>query len=505
MATNDMGTTSRGIQYPTNPTQFASADWWKRLADSVNTAIGEAIKDKDAWMKGTPASKEQLDGYITAANSGVYPVGQSVRESLGIPSGPSSGWVTVVYVHSAAVAQQFNSLTGEVFYRAYTGSTEGWSPWTPGGGSGAWQYPPRAAEVPSTKGQIDALVKLEDAGVYPVNRAVRSTLGIPEGNASGWLTVVYVNSTAVAHRFSSLTGEELYRNYSGSVSGWTPWRATGGGGGGTGSGLQARTSVETTGEWTTVPQMRSYLDEMAKHPRARLVTVGTTVNGASIPALIIGDSTKPAFLAVGGQHGNELGNTHGLMVWARQLLEGASQLHLDMCFLIVPMLNIDNWMTKRENANNVDLNRDWIAFTQPETKAVRDWIAGFNVIGAVDGHSFGYPRQVSMKTPTRGTTELKAKAKQLYDAIGAAVVADGQFFRTYDVANHDGMMPEGMMELGIPSLFTEIPSGYGKTDEEVKISPNWQQRMAALTMNAAAHEVWKWTPTYPSDLVPAGN
>ena len=29
----------------------------------------------------------------------------------------------------------------------------------------------------------------------------------------------------------------------------------------------------------------------------------------------------------------------------------------------------------------------------------------------------------------------------------------------------------------------------------------WSQRMAALTMDAAAHKVWKWTPTYPTELV----
>lgn len=354
--------------------------------------------------------------------------------------------------------------------------------------------------VPTTKAQLDARTTIDHVGIVPVSKSNRTTLGIPAGNSSGAVSTVYVSATAVGQEFLALDGETLTRWWGGPNTGWSAWKAPSAST--AGAGLQARTSMETTGDWTTPAQLTAYLEELDKHPDAQMVTIGKTVKGADIPALIIGDKSKPAFLAVGGQHGNELGNTHGLMMWARHLLTGQDQMLMDLCVLIVPMLNIDNWRGIRLNANNVDLNRDWIDYTQPETRAVRDWIAGFTVLGAVDGHSFGYPREVSMRIPTAGTSTVRAKSQQIYDAIGHTITADGQFFRNYDVENHPGMMPEGMATLGIPSLFTEIPSGYGSLyGDTPKPSPNWQQRMAALTMNAAAHEVWKWTPTYPADLV----
>lgn len=473
------------------------------LRARLETLIGETVDTTGVqWMKFPPGNKPEVDAMITPEKSGIYPVGKNNRATLGIPAGDASGWLTTVYISTTAVGQRFTSLSGEELQRYYGGPGTGWNEWS-AVNTGTSTDPTTSwykLKPPTTSAEVDAMVTPDKVGLCPVSKANRVTLGIPAGAASGWLTTVYVTSTAVGQRFTSLTGEELQRFYGGPNTGWNAWSAVAGGGG-SGSGAVAPTGMEVTGEWTTPVQMKAYVAELSKHLEVTTVTIGQTVKGVDIPALIIGDKTKPAFLAVGGQHANELGNTHGLMMWARQLLSGRDQILMDMCVLIVPMLNIDSWMGPRGNANGVDLNRDWVDYTQPETQAVRDWITGFNVIGAVDGHSFGYPREVSMRIPTAGTPAVKAKAQKLYDAIAVAVREDGQFVRNYDVANHPGMMPEGMAALGIPATFTEIPSGYGSLyGDTPKPSPNWQQRMAALTMDAAAHEVWKWTPTYPADL-----
>ena len=69
--------------------------------------------------------------------------------------------------------------------------------------------------------------------------------------------------------------------------------------------------------------------------------------------------------------------------------------------LIFPLVNPDgvdngNW---RLNANGKDLNRDWISFDQPETKAVRDWLINSENNDSVGEYSFGIDFHTSYSGP----------------------------------------------------------------------------------------------------------
>ena len=75
-----------------------------------------------------------------------------------------------------------------------------------------------------------------------------------------------------------------------------------------------------------------------------------------------------------------------------RLAERADQLG-DVQVLVVPMLNPDgvargHW---RANRGGIDLNRDWGHFSQPETRAVRDWLGslspGIRPVVMIDFHS----------------------------------------------------------------------------------------------------------------------
>lgn len=113
---------------------------------------------------------------------------------------------------------------------------------------------------------------------------------------------------------------------------------------------------------------------------AERVILGQSHDGRSIEAIRIGDpAARRLIVILGRQHPPEVTGSYALEPFveelAAQLKYSADAEHLQL--LVVPLLNPDgvergHW---RANRGGVDLNRDWGPFTQPETRAVRDWLA----------------------------------------------------------------------------------------------------------------------------------
>lgn len=106
-------------------------------------------------------------------------------------------------------------------------------------------------------------------------------------------------------------------------------------------------------------------------------TIGSSVEGRAIEALSRPASSPdaPLIVILGGQHPPEVTGVLGLRSFLETLFDPATAGGgLDRYeWLIVPDLNPDgiergHW---RHNAGQLDLNRDWGPFTQPETEAVR--------------------------------------------------------------------------------------------------------------------------------------
>jgi len=142
------------------------------------------------------------------------------------------------------------------------------------------------------------------------------------------------------------------------------------------------------------------------HPNlATVLQLGTSVQGRPIVGIRItaGAGDKPTVLYHGAQHGNEVMSPAVLVYLAQQLLEeyGSDPTITDLVdrteWLILPISNPDGYESgDRYNANGVDLNRDWtipgveVMFSQPETQAIRDLLAGVHDLRAhVDLHSAG--------------------------------------------------------------------------------------------------------------------
>ncbi len=488
------------ISYPTPDDLHPSANWWKALAvsaDNAMTALFNKAKDEASWIKPPLTSGSDLDSLV---DPGLYPMlGGQTAASIGIPvPNVTPGWLEVMHgYNSIHIVQRFKSVGGGNDMRRFMWNGV-WRAWE----QLSAETSPAWLKSPPLSGSSD-LNSLVEPGVYPMLGAqTPANIGIPvPATTPGWLEVMHgYNSKYIVQRFRSVGGGNDMRRFMWDGV-WRSWETDGAAAplpaGGGGTGLQARLTPEITGEWATREQWAEYLEAFSTHLEVELLTIGTSVRGRDIPAIRIGDPTKPAFLAVGGQHPNEPSNPHGTLVWARQLLEADTTILMDMCILIVPCLNMDGWLAQRNNGNNVDINRDWLDFSQPETIALRDFVAQHNVVGAVDGHSFGYPRQVSLKIPSEGSVDVLEKSQGLYDAVWAEMEKRGHEVREYGPPAPITTLRDGLARMGVPAILLEVPSRSEGTPIADRPNAGWQLKVSAQCMDAAAHKAWEWVKATP--------
>ncbi len=122
----------------------------------------------------------------------------------------------------------------------------------------------------------------------------------------------------------------------------------------------------------------SWINVLRGKPFVRDSVIGKSVNDRSIYHLAIGnpDAVDSIFI-MSRQHPPEVTGTIGMMHFVEALCcdtEVARRYRDQFQTAIVPIANPDGvargfW---RANANGVDLNRDWMQFTQPETRAIRN-------------------------------------------------------------------------------------------------------------------------------------
>ncbi|MCM3569008.1 M14 family zinc carboxypeptidase [Neobacillus mesonae] len=147
---------------------------------------------------------------------------------------------------------------------------------------------------------------------------------------------------------------------------------------------------------TTHAEMVSFLKTQdAKQPDMELEKIGESVKGRDLFLVkYIKNPKNPTILFVTQQHGNEALNTEGALQFIKEMGSGKMKGILDgVNILIVPRLNPDgaagdvnfslddyvgdgDYHLTRYNANHVDLNRDHVDRTQPETQALHNNVLG---------------------------------------------------------------------------------------------------------------------------------
>jgi len=139
------------------------------------------------------------------------------------------------------------------------------------------------------------------------------------------------------------------------------------------------------------------LNRLAGLPQAERIELGRSHDGRPVSAVRFGHPLAPSLVVLlGRQHPPEVTGAMAMEAFLLELVDQAAAGRLAdgrVQFLAVPLLNPDgvargHW---RANRGATDLNRDWRAFSQPETRAVKTWLDALpptvRPVAMVDFHS----------------------------------------------------------------------------------------------------------------------
>lgn len=200
------------------------------------------------------------------------------------------------------------------------------------------------------------------------------------------------------------------------------------------------------GSLTTHAEMIARLTSLAdadsrNHHRLAIASIGKSVKGKDIILATISDQNSPPgstkrLFVICRQHGNEPATTEAMLSLITQLVQRDDPQTADLLskvtFYIVPMVNPDGADSfVRRNAGGVDLNRDWLDLSQPETAAVRARIDEICPDVLIDQHEL---------SPSNRTTDFVESAGLVSGATDQVVAECGRIqelvigiLRTHDM------------------------------------------------------------------------
>lgn len=276
------------------------------------------------------------------------------------------------------------------------------------------------------------------------------------------------------------------------------------------------------------------IEEVARHPGVAARVVGESVEGRPIHLVTMGEGPF-VFWVMGRLHGNEPSGMEAILLLMELLAAPAAALPEDapavlhdlrahrelllerLTFVFVPVGNPDGAAAfQRGNAAGVDLNRDFFAFGQPESQAVRDAWWEHRPDACLDLHNIG---------PSENDFEAYGPTGPLFEGVVEALLLRDSWFAVHEVdaqggrasgMNEDYRAPEPAEEYPWPEAYHpgthdffcsargapgwtpegSIPSGgdNGATDPGFA----WSARLHAVTVAASA---FHWAGVY-DDAVP---
>jgi dipeptidyl-peptidase-4 len=176
-----------------------------------------------------------------------------------------------------------------------------------------------------------------------------------------------------------------------------------------------RSDYRATARYADVMEFCQAVD--AASDRATLLEFGQSHEGRGLPLLVLSGEPlaeerpwaaqrrKPAILCVGNIHAGEVCGKEALLMLARDLLrEESPELLEHYVLLLAPIYNADgneqvspdnrpgqvgpaDGMGERENAQGLDLNRDFTKLAAPETRALLQVMRQWDPVAVIDTHT----------------------------------------------------------------------------------------------------------------------
>ena len=255
---------------------------------------------------------------------------------------------------------------------------------------------------------------------------------------------------------------------------------------------------------TSHAQMMDYLEALVdSSSRVKMTSIGTSVSGNSIPALFFSQDTvfasrredKPVVMIICQQHGNEPSSKEAAMIVTRRLLNEDSGLLENIDLILVPQVNPDGSDGgSRYNANEMDLNRNHVILSEPESNAVHQLFLDWMPEVTLDVHEYnavveswvaaGYIKDADEMlggvTNLNIDPEIIAFTRNTFiPETGKGIEADGFRFHRYIVGGpfEDGVVRfsttainDGRQSFGIYNTLSFIIEGkrYGNLSNEIE-------------------------------------
>lgn len=161
--------------------------------------------------------------------------------------------------------------------------------------------------------------------------------------------------------------------------------------------MKPLTGVEISdgARWTTRTEEDAFLQRLATETDVEVTIEGYSVMGNPIWCATLGAASGSVLMIAAGVHGAEPSGRDAALSWLRDLaystdpnVESYLASHR---VVVVPNINVDGSTIplQRDNANGVNINRDYIRLTQPEARAVARVVARERPVMLLDMHEVG--------------------------------------------------------------------------------------------------------------------
>lgn len=204
--------------------------------------------------------------------------------------------------------------------------------------------------------------------------------------------------------------------------------------------------------WTSLPEGEVFMDALlAYSPKLSAETVGASVQGKTMRLFKMGTGPRK-ILFVAQQHGSELSGREAMFTRLRDWADSSDPVILDylskVTVLCIPTAHPDN-DTVRENVNGVNLNRDHVGLSQPETRAVHAAIRDYRpevIVDLHEGQNISKHFATSPALNPNIDAEIRALSLQLSNAVKSAITGAGYTWELYQGGNISG--PEYFQNAG---------------------------------------------------------